>query len=90
MLAEVQTRGTNLALQYGIMAASAVANYSRVDPTLPLTYFKETMKAMSGASSPQEVATQGLIALGVLTLSGCSSADNTASLTFGALLVALC
>ena len=66
MMAEIQTRGSNLALQYGVMAASAVANDGRLNPTLPLTYFKETVKVMSEASSPQEAATQGVIALGAL------------------------
>lgn len=90
MIAEIQTRGSNLALQYAVMAASATANDGRVDPTLPLSYFKQSVKVMSEASSPEEAATQGIIALGVLRLAGCSSADNTASLTYGALLVALC
>jgi hypothetical protein len=90
MIAEIQTRGSNLALQYGLIAASAITNDGRADLTLPLTYFKETMKVMSEAVSPQEAATQGVIALGVLTLSGCSSGDNTASLAYGALVVALC
>ena len=90
LLIEAQSRAMNFGIQYGAIAiGQAVAGSKFVDPTAPAKLFGQGLESLITASSPEEAASRGTIAAGVLILSSLSSEDPNASLTFGGFLLVL-
>lgn len=81
--------GINMGIQYGAVAVGDAVARSNVDLAAPSKYFLHSLEALATASTPQEAANRGVVAAAVLILSGVSSADPNASLTFGGFLLVL-
>ena len=87
LLMEAQSRAANFAIQYGAIAIGQAAAGSKfVDPVGPVSLFAQGVESLTSASTPEEAASRGIVVASVLILSGLSSADPNASLTFGGFL----
>lgn len=86
LLAQAQERAFNFCFQYGALAASQATLGSPFDPMSPAKLFKESAISIMTASTPEEAASRGTVALGVLILSGVSTETPNASLAYGAFL----
>lgn len=83
---ESMRRAFNLCFQYGALAACQATVSSPFDPVGPAKLLKDSAISIMTASTPEEAASKGTVALGVLILSGASTETPNASLAYGAFL----
>lgn len=67
-IAFAQQKGANLGLQYATRAVSQAVGGSNVDPLGPTKLFIQGLEALNNASSVEEAANKGTVALGALIL----------------------
>ncbi len=90
LLMKIQSRAINFGIQYGAIAiGQAVGGSKFVDPTASAKLFQQGVQSLATASTPEEAAYRGTITAAALILSGLSSEDPNASLTFDGFLLVL-